>query len=74
LVAGEWGWLMYFSIEAERYVLIKTLPDGKPNAVMPVCSRDEGEQKIVALSADGDYGWCLFDVSASCPVETGDHK
>jgi hypothetical protein len=66
---------MFFPIvETERYVLIKTLPDGKPKAVMPVCSRDDGEQKIIALSADGDYGWRLFDVGASCLVETANHE
>ncbi len=52
---------MLFSNEAERYLLIQTLPNGTPKAVQPVANLEAGESKIVKLIHRREDGWYLFD-------------
>jgi hypothetical protein len=46
----------------ERYVLIRTLPDGTPNGVRPVSNLNQGEQVLRALKEAGEAEWHLLDV------------
>ena len=48
--------------DRERYVLVRTLADGTPNAVRPVSSANEGRRILNELRQAGEAQWHLFDI------------
>jgi hypothetical protein len=47
--------------ESDRYVLIKTLPDGTPTAVQPVPNLSEGQARLKTLQESEGDAWQLVD-------------
>ena len=47
--------------DSDRYVLIKTLPDGTPTAVQPVPNLVEGRKRLRALHESEGDAWQLVD-------------
>jgi hypothetical protein len=47
--------------DADRYVLLRDLPDGTVKAVHPVSSLAEGERQMRGLIEQGKKDWRLFD-------------
>lgn len=57
-------------LEKSRYVLVHVLPDGTPNAVQPVSSLEEAQNRLRALREGENSGWHIFDLEANRTVET----
>ncbi len=53
------------TLEYDRYVLIRTLPDGTPNRVRPVSNLKQGERILNQLCQAGETRWQLFDTQES---------
>lgn len=56
-------------LDRSRYVLIQVLPDGVPNAVQPVSSLEEAQQKLKTLTERQGGSWHIFDLEENRKVD-----